>query len=321
MKKNRNILIFILLAIISFSCSKGNQTATGTAPVRIKVPFSLSSVPLLELDAKTIKNRELEINIFTDHALAMAQCINGEIDLLYTGFTQGLSHYHSNGDIHHIATPVWGVSSLITNDPGLTSLTDFRQKTILVPFAKSPLDLQLRTMVKKLGLSGKIQIDYAVIQQAAGILAQGKAEGICVPEPVASKLVLSQHMYRVVTFPGEWARVMETDPRSPQVSLFAKTEFINNNSEFLKALVMMIDSGINQINERKEQMTSGTINYTGNDHLYCELFHCDETVFVEGMKNTLFSLPGSRETADLVTSYTALIPALQSPDSQFFFYY
>ena len=293
--KNK-ILLFLsvvlcLLFVLSFK-------KTGkTDEYIIKVPRTISSIPLLELNGKKIAGKKIKVEYFQDHIIAMAEFMQGKTDILMTGFTQGLANYYGNKDVVLAACSVWGVSRLITGDRSIQSLEDMTGKTILVPFAKSPLDLQLRAILKSSGLEDKITIGYAVPQQAVPMLITGKADAICVPEPLASKLIISGKAHNVFNFADKWAEVSGGEKRSPQVSIFVKKDFSESNKKQLEKIIAAVDSQIALIKKDPSMVSEK----------YKADFNLPAAVLSSGLANTLMEIPGYNDSKKLCLDYLEIL--------------
>lgn len=299
--------ILIVFLFLTISAKKQDKK-----DISIYIPKTLSSIPLLELDKKSINNFSIKTEFYQDNIMAMAEFIQGKFDIFMTGFTQGVSNYNENKNIMHAATPVWGVSSLLSIDPSLKKLNDLEGKTILVPFAKSPLELQLKTIIKKEGLTGKIIIDYSPSQQAIPMLLTGKTDAICIPEPLASKLLLQNKAYLVFNFADKWGEINNGEKRSPQVSLFINKNFAKINDRFLKQFIRQLQNEIEKI--KKEPGI-----YSNK---YSQLFELDSNIMENGIKNTLFDMPLYNDTKIICKDYLNKIEySKEELNDQFFFKY
>lgn len=212
----KKIICIIVTIIVVCSCS---SKVPDKEQVTIMVPPSVSSIPLLELDGEKVADTLINVEMFTDHLLSMAEFIRGDFDFILTGFTLGLSHYTGNNDIYLIATPVWGLSSLIVKDPEIKTIKDLAGKTVTVPWEKCPLDLQLKYILEKNNLLDDVNIEYSVIKQPVPMLLQEHVDGICVPGPLASKLILYNEAVSVFLFAEEWGKVNNGEKGSPQDAL------------------------------------------------------------------------------------------------------
>ena len=208
-----------------------------------------------------------------------------------------------------IANPVWGVSILLTNDPGVKDLDGFAGKTIMVPFAKSPLDLQLNAILRKSGMTDKVRVDFAPVQQQIPMLLTKKTDGICVPEPLASKLLYEKKAFYVFSFAKKWAELNNDEPRTPQVSLFVKKDFAEKNRLLLNALNKEMVKKIDIIAKSKDAISNK----------YASVFSIDEQVLRMSLDNVIFEIPDYRMTKTLCTDYETAIGDEEKIDDKFFF--
>ncbi len=288
MKKIVNIL-FIPLWILTLASGLSSQD------IKILVPRTLSSLPALELRDQVIQNQKIQVEIFDDHALAMAALVSGNADILMTGFSTGLSRFLSTGDIQHLATPVWGVSSLVAMDPDLKTLREFKGLTIMVPFAGSPLEVQLKVLLEKEGLLGQVKIDYAPIAQQIPLLIQKKAAGICVPEPLVSRLISGNKALQVFTFAQEWAGVNKGDPRSPQVSLFVKNTRAPNKA-ILSQILILWSLALKELGTNPQETSVK----------FAPELQVTQDLILKGLSNTILELPDTTTTRALINGYLSI---------------
>jgi ABC-type nitrate/sulfonate/bicarbonate transport system substrate-binding protein len=302
---SNRLSLFLAVALAAFAFSCGGQRVPAAA-VRISVPFSVSSIPVLELDGIEVAGRKIVVSIFQDHALTLAQFLKGDVDILMTGFTQGTAAYAGNPDVRELATLVWGVSSIMVRDRAVKTLADLAGKKLTVPFAKSPLDLQTRAILKAKGLDGKVSIEYGPPQQAAALLLAGKTDAIAVPEPIPSQLEAGGKAFRLARYQDLWAAVAG-DPRSPQVSLFVLKGFAEANREFTAALVKAA----------AEKTQAVSADPAGAAERRAAAFKMDKTIVKKGLENTLFATPGRVEDTRLCAEFLSRL-GLEPIDPAFY---
>ncbi len=294
------ILLFLLTTT---ACSKKVSD-----DLIIKVPKTISSIPVYELNGKNIDNRKIIVEFYQDHIVAMAEFINNDISIFFTGFNQGLNYYMTNKDITLLATPVWGISSLVVSDKSLNTLDNLRGKNILVPFQKSPLDLQLKTVLKRQNIENSIEIGYEAIGRQIPLLIAGKTDGIAIPEPFVSKL-LAQNDYKILfSFYDKWKEINNGEGRTPQVSLFVKKEFGASNKAILLKIIDEIKSNISNIGE--EFIIEK----------YSKIFEIDKTTLTGALKRTYFEIPDRETSIGLSSEYENTIENIDIPPDFFFEY-
>ncbi|HEY1406525.1 MAG TPA: ABC transporter substrate-binding protein [Spirochaetota bacterium] len=263
----------------------------------ISVPRTLSSLPVYELNGKTIAGYETTVRFYDDHILAMAEFVSGRSPILMTGFSQGLSYYRSSGKTVLLANPVWGLSSLVTAEQSLQQLSDFKGKTILVPFANSPLDVQMRMILGKEVPGDQIRIGYSPIPQQVPLLLAGKAEGGCLPEPFATQFVMEKKGKRIFPFAQKWAEINNGERRTPQVSLFAKSDFAASHKAYCSALIDELQKNCLRIAADKEKLSEK----------YAAIFKIDKRVIAESLGYILFEMPDDTTERKLVRDYQLFI--------------
>jgi len=227
---------------------------------------------------------------------------------LLTGSTLAVKNSQSNGPLVHVATPVWDVSGLVTLNPEAQTLADFAGKTIVVPLAGGPLDVQLQALLKAQGLVGQVKVDYAEPAQAVALLLQKKADAACLPEPLVSRLVVLNGAREVFTFSQAWAVLNHGDGRAPQVSLVARRDWAAAHAAFLKALVVAYRASVAAV---KADPKAYAVHFAPTLGL-------PAAIVERGLKNTLFDVPTATETASLYAGYLALIGDTKPVAADFF---
>ena len=296
--------IIILFILFFLSCAKKPD-----AGITILVPDSISSIPFMEMDRKTIGGQKITIKGFSDHMSALLEFSKNPDMLLFTGFSVGLSSYSKIKTIRHIATPVWGVASLVTLNPKLNSIENFKNRQILVPFPKSPLDLQLQAILRLSSLQGKIRIGYSQVQQSMQLLLQKKTDGICIPEPLASKIVLEHNGYRAFSFSDKWTE-LNHDKLSPQVSLFAKKETMEKFPGLAEQIRQETEKNISYIKSHRSDIIA---RYSGR-------FKIQKNTLDAALQNITLKLEPPPREKMLIESYQKTLGG-EIPDRSFYFFH
>jgi NitT/TauT family transport system substrate-binding protein len=299
MKKRATIyILFWLIPVLIFAAGSGETRLT------IAYPQSVSSVPMMELIERYPD--DYVGTAYSDHPQALGQLINGEIDVLVSGFSVGLTRYVAAGDVGLLESYVWGASSIMTAEP-MESLSNLTGETLYIPFEGSPIDIQVKAQLEALGLTGSVEIAYAPFPQAAAQLAQGRAGAAVLVEPLASKLEADGTAYRLMTIQDSYAVISGGEPRSPQVAVFVLGPFFGENRRELRRLV-------NRMEEIGEEMENDQAGFAG---IYHERFSQRESVIMSALDNTLFDfLPPDRDR-ELIEEYASLM-GLPVPSDDFF---
>lgn len=269
----------------------------------LSYPRSVSSIPILALMAE--HPEDYTGTFFTDHPQALAQLVNGQTDVLATGFSVGYSRFRSVGDVVHIMTPVWGVSALMTAED-VESIQDLAGGVVYAPFEGSPIDVYLKAILEDAGVRDQVEIEYAPFPQASALLVQGRADAAVLVEPLASKLETDGTAYRLQNLHEGWERV-SGEERSPQVSFFATTTGMQ-----------AIEAEVAVLAERLEELVDAVAE---DPAFYAQAFAEDigfpVPVVERALENTLFDTPDSAETRSLIEEYTGFMD-LGTPTDSFY---
>lgn len=307
------LIVTAVLAVIAglipargaFAAGTGEAATEDATPVlELRYPTSVSSVPLLALLEQY--PGDYSGAFFTDHPQALAQLVSGEIDVLATGFSVGLSRYTSAGDLVHLMTPVWGASAFMAARP-VSSIAEISGGTVYAPFAGSPIDIYLQASLDQAGASDSVEIAYAPFPQAAALLSEGKATGAVLVEPLATTLELSGRAYRVENLHDGWARLTDGEPRSPQVSLFVTGDFLRGNRTELALLVGRLEALVAAVAAEPEAYAAR----------FSEALGVPAPVLQTALANTLFDSPTMEASRQIITQY-ARVMELEPPGDDFY---
>lgn len=128
----------------------------------------------------------------------------------------------------------WGLLWMVSRDPGLKTLADFRGKEVVMPFRGDMPDIIFRLLSEREGLAiGKdITLRYVASPiDAMQLLITRRADHALLAEPAVSMglrkthsfpvSVIAPELYRSVDLQQEWGRVLKRPPRIPQAGITA----------------------------------------------------------------------------------------------------
>jgi len=232
-------VIFLCVALL-VSVSIGHGAARTPGRLRILVPATTSALPFLKLaQENAVPDADIQVKTFTNHAQALAVLLRGDADLLLSGTSQGWENRLDGSPIVMVDTGVWGVASLVGRDPRLTSFASLKGRKLSLPFPGSPLDFQTRALLSYAGLDPDrdVTITYGPVAQSVARLLSGQVDAAALPEPVATSVVGTSGLLRLIEYSKAWAALNNGDARSPQVSLFCTEAFAASNRPVLRDLV------------------------------------------------------------------------------------
>jgi NitT/TauT family transport system substrate-binding protein len=302
--RNRGRLALLLAAAaLALLCA---QAAPGLE-LTILVPQSTASTPFFLMAAEPSlfqdnkgngehegNELDIDIEIFINHPQALGRLYRGEVQLLFTGTSAGWESRLDGGPIRMVNTGVWGVSYLMAKDPGLNRFTDLRGKTLALPFPGAPLDFQTRYILTRAGIDPDtgVEIRYAPFTQTVALLMRGEVDAAPLPEPLATSVVTGRGLHRGTGYAEAWERITGS-PYSPQVSLFATTEYA---SEHAPALMRLLD-----IWEQATQFARN--NPARAAALSSAYLPFSPAIIEEAITNTLYDLPALGENRRRVIEY------------------
>jgi NitT/TauT family transport system substrate-binding protein len=307
---------FALLLSISIGAVVSHADSPARSPLTVLVPQSTSSLPFLLLAAEqSVPGAELRVQTFLNHAQALALLLRGEADLLYTGTSQGWENRLDGSPIVMITTGIWGVSSLVVRDPSIRGFADLKGKRLALPFPGSPLDFQTRAILDHEGIDpGKdLTISYGGFAQSVPLLLAGKLDAAALPEPLATTVVNTKGLLRVVRYAEAW-KAVTGEPESPQVSLFAAEAWAKSHRALLAALLDAWRSASRRVSEATGDVFPR----------FAPALSTDAATLEESARNTLFFVPEPAANRTRVLSYFQQVaryipgPSRQLDDGFFF---
>jgi ABC-type nitrate/sulfonate/bicarbonate transport system substrate-binding protein len=264
----------------------------------------------------SIADADLQVQLFTNHAQALALLLRGDVDLLLSGTSQGWENRLDGSPIVMIDTGVWALSSLVGNDPSIKSFADLRGKRLSLPFPGSPLDFQTRAILARQGIdpAKDLFISYGAFAQSVARLLSGQVDAAALPEPVATSVVGKHGLVRLFEYSRAWAAVNGGDGRSPQVSLFSTEVFASSHRSLLLKL----------IEAWRESCRIISADPAAAAYSYAATLGLAPDVLAEATRRTLFDVPDLVENKSRVLDfYRQVSPFLpgekRTLDALFFF--
>lgn len=187
MKKSLLIIAIILLVFIS-GCKKeakeqelsGNESRV----INVLLPQTPSSLPLY-LALKD--NPGFTLDFFLNHSQANAKFLRGDANLLLTGVSVANNFSSQGVEFDLISSQVDNLTHLVSNQE-IGELSDIKGKTIVFPFADSPMELLFFAIAEKNNLvkDKDFTIKYLPFDTSMQLLRQGSDFLVWLPEPFAS---------------------------------------------------------------------------------------------------------------------------------------
>ncbi len=180
-------LIIIVSVILLVACTKEKSEDIKTAEINkvtVLLPQTPSSLPLYF----ALKDTPLfEVELFLNHSQANAKFLRGDAKLLLTGISVANSFSKQGVDFDLLSSQVDNLTHLVSNDQ-ISTLTDIKDKTIVFPFADSPMEILFTKIAEKKQLikDHDYQVQYMPFSTSLQLLQQGSDILVWLPEPFAS---------------------------------------------------------------------------------------------------------------------------------------
>ncbi|MFZ5630366.1 MAG: ABC transporter substrate-binding protein [Spirochaetota bacterium] len=280
---------------------------TATRELVIAHPEALAAVPLSLAAESPLAGEKIRLKPYTDHALAVAEFLRGESDLLFTGTTLGAMQ--AGRGVKLWRTLVWGTASIVLK-PGdkpsaQPALAQLNGKRVALPFRGSPNDIQFRRLIEIQKV--KPIIEYQQHAQAAASLLAGKVDAAILPEPLASKLIAQHGLARLAELSALEERALPTEAPAPMVSLFVGPQLSTEKMQRLPELERRLVDIVARVEKDPGAIAA----------LYAQKFQVTHDVLREGLRYTHFALPEAGVARKRTASFLRAAGIAESGDTFF----
>ena len=309
-------VLFLCIALL-VSVSIGHSAARDIERIRILVPQTTSALPFLMMARDhSLPGADIQVEMFANHAQALALLLRGDADLLLSGTSQGWQNRLDGSPIVMIDTGVWALASLVGRDSSIRSFADLRGKRLALPFPGSPLDFQTRALLAHQGIDpGKeLSISYGPFTQSVARLLSGQIDAAALPEPIATSVSGRNGLLRLIEYSQAWAAMNGGDGRSPQVSLFSTEAFASSHGSLLLAVV----------EAWRESSRAVLANPAAAADRFAATLGLPPDVVKEATRRTFFEVPDlAQDESRVLAYYRQVAPFLpgekRTLDERFFF--
>ena len=207
--------IFLICFVFLFSLFAKDENK-----IVVAGPFATVSHPIMhmiETDALKDLGKSIEFRLWNNPDELRALILNGNIDFIALPTNVAANLHNKNVDLKLLNVSVWGILGMISRDPNLKTLKDFKDKEIVIPFRADMPDIVFQELAKKSDLNPKkdFKIKYVASPvDAMQMLILRRVDHALLAEPAISialrktdsfpiKLV-APDLYRSVDLQKEW---------------------------------------------------------------------------------------------------------------------
>lgn len=278
MKKNICLVLTMILALFTFiGC--GNSTSINNDNTQSKVeeasepknitfavPDGLPAIGIAKMireKTEIVKGYDVTYTIEQSSESLATNVMKGEPDVAIVPSNLAATAYNkTNGEYKIAGTTGWGSFYLGSTNPEAT-LENLKGKEVYNIGKGLTPDITARAILKDKGIDVDNDINFCYVDgvsELAPIILAGKAEYAVIPEPALSTVQTKNENFKVILdLNEEWKSINNSEYGYPQATVIVKKDLIDNDNEFVKAL-------LNKINESTEFV------YKDKDTLgsYCE---------------------------------------------------
>lgn len=224
-----------LLAVLSlFSAA---SSAVESLPIKKLViagpPAGVSNglIHLMANDGFADIAEEIEFLVWTNPDQLRALALNDKVDFIAMPTNVAANLYNRGAPLALLNVSQWGALWMVSRDPNMKTLADFKGQEIAVPFRADMPDIVFTHLAERQGLTPKdFKINYtATPMDAMQLLIMRRIDHALLAEPAISMALrktksfpislIAPELHRSVDLQQEWARVMGTEARIPQAGI------------------------------------------------------------------------------------------------------
>lgn len=250
-----------IVLILCFFITLANLASANETKKKLVVagPFASVSHPIMHMiknDALKDLGFEIEFKLWKNPDELRALVLNSDVKFIAIPTNVAANLYNKGVDIKMLNVSIWGILAMVSRDPNLKTLADFKGKEISVPFREDMPDIIFKELIKKSGLNPKK--DFKLIYSSSPIdtmqsLILRQVDHALLAEPAISialrktgsfplKLI-APDLYRSVNLEKEWGKFFNTEAKIPEagISFLGK---VQGNEELIKRFMEEYDKSL-----------------------------------------------------------------------------
>lgn len=232
----KKIFILIFFSLTLFSNQKVEKIVLAGPMASVSHPF----FHMIQTNALNDIAKNVEFKLWKNPDELRALVLNGDVDFMAIPTNVAANLYNKDVNLKLINVSIWGILGMISRDPSLKTLADFKGKEIAVPFRADMPDIIFTKLLKEQGLDPKkdFKIKYlASAFDAMQMLILRRVDHALLAEPAISialrktksfpMKVIAPNLYRSVDIQEEWAKVFKTEAKLPQAGIAVLGESVS----------------------------------------------------------------------------------------------
>lgn len=220
--------ILVVLGVLEVSAAKLDKLI-------LAGPFASVSHPLVLMansGALSDIAHKVEFRLWKNPDELRAMSIQGSVDISAIPTNLAAMLYNKGVDIKIMNVSVWSILGIITRDPSLKTLEDFKGKTIAMPFRSDMPDIVFEQLVAAKGMDIKKDFNLQYVSSpidAMQLLVMRRIDHALLAEPATSIAlrksgsfpisIVAPELHRSVVLEDVWGEVFHTEARIPEAGL------------------------------------------------------------------------------------------------------
>lgn len=186
---------------------------------------------------------EVEFVLWSNPDQLRALTLSGKADFLAAPTNVAANLYNRGVPLQLVNVSQWGVLWMISRNPELKTLADFKGEEIAIPFRADMPDIVFTHLAEKQGINPRrdFKINYSASpMDAMQLLITRRVDHALLAEPAVSMAlrktrsfpvsVIAPELHRSVDLQQEWGRLMGTEARIPQAGIAVLGETRHNQA-------------------------------------------------------------------------------------------
>lgn len=198
-------------------------------------PFASVSNPLIRMvDSGALNDvaQQVEFHVWSNPDQMRAMSLRSDVDFIATPTNVAANLYNRGADIRLLNVSVWGLLWMVSREPDLHTIADFRGREIAMPFRGDMPHIVFNTLAKRAGLDPDRDFKLRFVASpldAMQLLILRRVDHALLAEPAVSMALLktqsfpvsivAPQLYRSVDLQKEWGRLFQREARIPQAGM------------------------------------------------------------------------------------------------------
>lgn len=226
------VWVFLLTLLTIFPVAAENiqrkKLVLAGPPVSVSYPL----IHMIETGALADLAEDVEFKLWTNPDQLRVLAMQGDVDFIAMPTNVAANLYNRGVPLQLVNVSVWGMLWMISRNPDLKTLADFKGEEIAVPFRADMPDILFSFLAERAGLNPRknFTVRYtATPMDAMQLLIMRRVDHALLAEPAVSMALRKTHsfplsmvapeLYRSVDLQVEWGRMLNTEARIPQAGM------------------------------------------------------------------------------------------------------